>query len=51
VLDLEPVLRAHASENLMVSRFDGHPNERAHAIAAEAIEKDLLSELVHPTQP
>jgi hypothetical protein len=51
VLDLEPVLREHASENLMVSRFDGHPNERAHAIAAGAIEKDLLSDLVRPTQP
>jgi hypothetical protein len=51
VLDLEPVLREHAGENLMVSRFDGHPNERAHAIAAEAIEKDLLSDLVRPNQP
>ncbi|HET6324508.1 MAG TPA: SGNH/GDSL hydrolase family protein [Planctomycetaceae bacterium] len=51
VLDLEPVLREHAGENLMVSRFDGHPNERAHAIAAEAIEKNLLSDLVPAKQP
>jgi lysophospholipase L1-like esterase len=50
-LDLDPVFRQHAGENLMVSRFDGHPNERAHAIAAEAIEKDLLSDLVRPNQP
>ena len=35
----------------MVSRFDAHPNERAHVIAAEAMEKDLLSDLVRPTQP
>jgi hypothetical protein len=51
VLDLDPVFRQHAGENLMVSRFDAHPNERAHAIAAEAIEKNLLSDLVRPTQP
>jgi hypothetical protein len=49
VLDLDPVFRQHAKENLMVSRFDAHPNERAHAIAAEAIEKDLLSDLVRPS--
>lgn len=42
VLDLEPVFRTHAKENLCVSRFDAHPNERAHAIAAEAIEDQLL---------
>jgi hypothetical protein len=51
VLDLEPVFREHAGENLTVSRFDAHPNERAHAIAAEAIEKGLLSDLVAPTHP
>jgi hypothetical protein len=50
VLDLDPVFRKHAGEKLMVSRFDSHPNERAHAIAAEAIENDLLSDLVRPTQ-
>jgi lysophospholipase L1-like esterase len=51
VLDLDPIFRKHAGENLMVSRFDAHPNERAHAIAAEAIEKDLLSDLIRPSQP
>ncbi len=51
VLDLEPVFRQHAGENLTVSRFDAHPNERAHAIAAEAIVRDLLSDLVRPGRP
>jgi hypothetical protein len=50
-LDLDPVFRQHAGENLMVSRFDAHPNERANAIAAEAMEKDLLADLVRPAQP
>jgi hypothetical protein len=50
-LDLDPIFRQHAGESLMVSRFDSHPNERAHAIAAEAIEKELLSDLVRPAQP
>jgi lysophospholipase L1-like esterase len=51
VLDLEPVFREHANESLTVSRFDAHPNEQAHAIAADAIEKDLLSDLVSPAHP
>jgi lysophospholipase L1-like esterase len=51
LLDLEPVFRKHAGENLTVSRFDAHPNEQAHAIAAEAIEKGLLSDLVRPAPP
>lgn len=46
VLDLLPVLEAHASENLTVNPLDAHPNERAHALAAEAIEKDLLGDVV-----
>jgi hypothetical protein len=44
VLDLEPVFRSHAGEDLVVSRFDSHPNERAHAIAADAIEDQLLAD-------
>jgi hypothetical protein len=44
-LDLKPVLLPHAGEGLTVNRFDAHPNERAHALAAEAIEKDLLGDL------
>jgi hypothetical protein len=51
VLDLEPVFRPHAGEDLVVSRFDAHPNERAHAIAAEAIETQLLGDFFHPAQP
>jgi hypothetical protein len=51
VLDLEPVFRGHAGEDLVVSRFDAHPNERAHAIAAEAIEDQLLGDFFQPTRP
>jgi lysophospholipase L1-like esterase len=51
LLDLQPVFETHAGEDLVVSRFDAHPNERAHAIAAEAIEKGLLSDLVAPAHP
>jgi hypothetical protein len=40
-LDLRPVLQAHSGEGLWVNRFDAHPNERAHALAAEAILEDL----------
>lgn len=45
VLDLWPVLEPHRSEGLTVNRFDAHPNERAHALAADAIERDLLGDL------
>jgi hypothetical protein len=45
VLDLRPVLEPHVSEGLTVNRFDAHPNERAHALAADAIEKQLLGDL------
>ncbi len=44
-LDLKPVLLPHAGEGLTVNRFDAHPNERAHALAAEAIEQNLLGDL------
>jgi hypothetical protein len=44
-LDLKPVLLPHIAEGLTVNRFDAHPNERAHALAAAAIEKDLLADL------
>lgn len=50
VLDLEPVLREHAGERLTVNAFDAHPNERAHAIAAHAILKDLLPDLASDSQ-
>lgn len=45
VLDLEPVLTPHLSEGLTVNRFDAHPNERAHALAAKAIREQLLGDL------
>ncbi len=44
-LDLRPVLEPHAGEGLTVSAFDAHPNERAHKLAADAIERDLLHDL------
>ena len=50
VLDLEPAFRPHAGENLVVSRFDAHPNERANAIAAAAIEEQLLGDFFRPRQ-
>ncbi|MGH0033990.1 MAG: SGNH/GDSL hydrolase family protein [Myxococcota bacterium] len=40
-LDLLDVFRAHAGEDLVVNRWDAHPNERAHAIAAGAIARFL----------
>lgn len=40
-VDLAPVLKQHADEPLVVNAFDAHPNERAHAIAAEAIVAEL----------
>jgi hypothetical protein len=40
-LDLRPALVPHVAEGLVVNRFDAHPNERAHALAAEAILADL----------
>lgn len=50
LLDLEPVFRERAGEDLVVNRFDAHPNERAHAIAAEAIEGRLLGDLLGQPQ-
>jgi len=45
VLDLEPVFTAHLQEGLVVSRFDNHPNERGHELAADALLSELLSDL------
>ena len=44
-LDLKPVLLPHVQEGLTVNRFDAHPNERAHALAAQAMETELLPDL------
>jgi hypothetical protein len=45
VLDLRAVLEPHVSEGLTVNRFDAHPNARAHALVAEAIQDELLGDL------
>jgi len=37
VLDLRDAYRGIAGSDLVVNRFDGHPNARAHAIAASAV--------------
>jgi len=50
-LDLLPVLEPHAGERLTVNIFDAHPNERAHELAAEAISRQLLHDLVEPRRP
>jgi len=49
-LDLSEVLAPHASEALVVNGHDSHPNERAHALAADAIDGFLRAEL-GPAQP
>jgi hypothetical protein len=38
-LDLLPVFSSHASQTLVVNQRDPHPNEKAHALAAAAVEK------------
>ena len=48
VLDLSPVLTPHVSEGLSVNRFDNHPNERAHELAADAILNQLLGDIAAP---
>lgn len=49
VLDLTPVLTPYEEDGLTVNRFDAHPNERAHELAAEAILSRLLSDLTAGT--
>ncbi len=36
-LDLLPVFASYAPEQVVVGKYDAHPNERAHAVAADAI--------------
>lgn len=50
-LDLEPELAPYASQGLTVNRFDAHPNEFAHKIAAEAILKQLLRDFATNGNP
>ena len=47
-LDLRSTLAPHASEGLVVNRFDSHPNARAHELAAEALAPWLETLLVPP---
>lgn len=51
VLDLEPELAPFASQGLTANRFDAHPNELAHRIAAEAMLKKLLQDFVPHGNP
>lgn len=44
VLDLLPTMKDHRTEKLIVNRYDAHPNERAHELAAEAIFKAFYSD-------
>jgi hypothetical protein len=51
-LDLLETFRSHRAEGLLVNRFDSHPNERAHALAANAIWHALLEpKLVNSESP
>ncbi len=43
-LDLWPVFGSMTPQELVVSSVDAHPNERAHALAAKAIEPFLLQD-------
>lgn len=47
-LDLSDTLLRHPARKLVVNRFDAHPNERAHALAAEAIEEFIQSRMPGP---
>lgn len=42
VLDLRAAYAGHSAEELVVNRYDAHPNEVAHRIAAEAILETLF---------
>ena len=42
VVDLRTTYQGMDAEDLVVGRYDAHPNERAHALAAEAIARQLF---------
>jgi len=50
-LDLLGVFEAHAGEQLVIGRYDAHPNERANAIAADAIAAFIDANLADATRP
>ena len=43
-IDLLETLEPHAATGLTVNRYDAHPNERAHALAAEALRTGLFTD-------
>lgn len=47
-LDLADTLLDHPPKDLVVNRFDAHPNERAHALAADAIDDFIQSHMEKP---
>ncbi len=47
-LDLSDTLLRHPSRQLVVNRFDAHPNELAHALATDAIEEFIRSNMTNP---
>lgn len=51
VLDLEPELTPFASQGLTANRFDAHPNELAHRVAAEAMLKNFFRDFVTNGNP
>ncbi len=51
VLDLEPELTPYAAKGLTVNRFDAHPNELAHRVAAEAMLRELLRDFATNGNP
>jgi lysophospholipase L1-like esterase len=46
--DVTSLYRRHLKEGLVVSRFDAHPNERAHRLAADVLRDELFADLFHP---
>ena len=48
-LDLLPVFEKFPPKKLVVNRFDGHPNQFAHHLAADAIQK-FLNENISPAR-
>ena len=50
-LDLLPIYRDLPPRQLMVNRFDAHPNERAHALAAAALDPFLQQQMAASLRP
>ncbi|MDE0734315.1 MAG: SGNH/GDSL hydrolase family protein [Pirellulaceae bacterium] len=50
-LDLYDTYKEYAPEQLRVNQYDAHPNEGAHAMAASAISKFLVSQTDKPEPP